>query len=310
MVRKRISIEILQALDEAGLNSEESLIYYTLLKYGINGATVRKLNLELTEIERTSIYPILQKLINKQWVTGQKSSETLKKAMLFIATEPNKMYQAILSKKENELKKFIEKTKIFTNRLQDIYLREQEFVIEDIYPIIQPYLRKLLENKWKVQNQMYTKGINIFGYDFYRYDIYPPGTVTSQVWYNGFHVYVFNKIITSIINFQENPYLDKNNEELKYALIQIKRLAQERFLREYKDVKVKMRETDINFLGQKLYSLKFDVKNKNDTRYREALVSIIFSIENKVFFIWGIDEKIILDIFNSILNAENISFDK
>ena len=66
MVRKKIENEILSVFRDAGLNNEESIIYYTLIKYGKKGATVRKLNLELKQIERTAIYHILERLIKKE----------------------------------------------------------------------------------------------------------------------------------------------------------------------------------------------------------------------------------------------------
>ena len=107
---------------------------------------IRKLKFELREIERTKIYQILEKLIKKECIFDVKSSDTLKKAKLFIVLEPLKIFNKVLINKEEQVKSLKKKEHIFTNKLQNIYEREEEYKIEDIDPLMQPYIKPLLKN--------------------------------------------------------------------------------------------------------------------------------------------------------------------
>ena len=276
MVTKKIEKEIITALQEAGLNNEESLIYYTLSKYGQKGTTVRRLNLELKQIERTTIYPILQRLIKKECVVGKKSSETLKKAKLFISIEPTEFFNKILLKKKEELKKFEEKAPIFTERLQNMYETEEEYTIENIDPFIQPYLKPLLEKNWKVSNQVVEKRATAYGYELYDYHVDPPymGPLKG---YSGFHIYVFDHIVAISTKNNKDLELDATNSldidlrkdllkeplllqyfnvELKFIVMQVKRIIRERFLNEFKIRNVIITESEITLLGKKCRILK------------------------------------------------------
>lgn len=330
MVTKKIEKEIITALQDIGLNNEESLIYYTLVKYGKKGATVRKLNMELKQIERTTIYPILQRLIKNECVVALESSETLKKAKLFIAIEPSKFFNKILVKKKEELKKFEKKAPIFTERLQIMYEREEEYVIDDIDPFIQPYIQPLLKKNWKVSNQIVEKRLNIFGYDVYDYHIDPPymGPLRG---YGGFHIYVFDHVVAISTKIKKDLESDMDNlldidnrevtlkeplkfqyfnVELKFILKLIKRKIQERFLNEFKIKNVIITESEISLLGKTYSSLIVKVKSETDTKYKEAFKSVILPIENKLFFIWAVKHNAMLNILKSVLTVEQIPFNE
>lgn len=81
---------------------EEAQIYFTLLKYGKKGTVVRKLREELPDIERTTIYSILKRLIEKNCVKSDES----KKLKTFIAVNPTKFFKTIYLKKKRNLKNF------------------------------------------------------------------------------------------------------------------------------------------------------------------------------------------------------------
>ena len=70
---------LIDALQKMDLNYEEAQIYFTLLKYGKSGTIVRKLREELSYIERTTIYSILRRLIEKGCVHEEKSSNESKR---------------------------------------------------------------------------------------------------------------------------------------------------------------------------------------------------------------------------------------
>ena len=54
--------ELIEVLQNTGLNYKEALIYFTLMKLGPKGCMVRDLT-HVLPIKRTTIYSILRKLI-------------------------------------------------------------------------------------------------------------------------------------------------------------------------------------------------------------------------------------------------------
>ncbi|MFX1453466.1 MAG: helix-turn-helix domain-containing protein [Promethearchaeota archaeon] len=328
MVRKKIENEILSALIDTGLNNEESIIYYTLLKYGQKGTTVRKLNLELKQIERTTIYHILERLIKKEYVIAMESTETLKKAKIFIGLEPSIFFNKLLNQKKKEYQTFEKKAPLFLERLQQIYELEEEYSIQNIDPFIQPYLSQLLKSGWKVSNQIVEKNSKIFGYDFYEYHVDPPST-GPYTGYGGFHIYVFDHILEISTENKKEVDLDKSillngkikesflkksllfpyfNTELKFVVMQIKRIVKDRFFDEFKIRNVMITESEITLLGITFSSLIVKIKSEKDTEFREAFKSVLLPTENKCYFIWAVKPKVILKMLKSVLRLENILF--
>ncbi|MFX1501989.1 MAG: helix-turn-helix domain-containing protein [Promethearchaeota archaeon] len=300
MVIKKIDDESINALQEVGLNYEEALIYYTLVKFGKKGATVRKLNLELREIERTKIYQILDKLIKKECIFDVKSTDTLKKAKLFIVLEPYKFFNKVLLIKEEQLKSLKQKEFFFTNKLQKIYEREKQYTIEDIDPLMQPYIKPFLKEKWKVSNQVIEKGSKTFGYDIYEYYLNPPDIHYLKGYY-GFHIFVFDHILT------KQDY----DIELNFTILQTKRKIKEMFFNEFKIKDTKIKESEVTLLDKNFSSLSFSIKPEKSKEYTESVFEcIFFPLDNKIFYIGAVKPEKLLDILKIILRVENISFNE
>ncbi len=309
MVKRKIDDEILKALGNTGLNKEESHVYYTLIQYGQKGTTVRILNLELKEIERTTIYHILQKLLIKGFVINKSSTKTLNKAKIFIALEPSTLYNRILNKKKEDYETFGNTSSIFLDRLQKIYEKKEEYTLDDIDPLIRAYVSPLLNSGWKISYQLVEKKSKVFGYDFYSYNIDSPKAGPFKG-YGGFHIYVFDHIVeeTSSTNkktTKEQPLLlPFSNTELNYVVIQIKRIIKERFQDEFKLHNVRITESKLSIESKTFSSFIVKIKSEKDTEYRKALDSIIFPIENKFFFIWAIRAKMISEMLRIVLKVE------
>ena len=291
------------ALQEGGLNKEESLVYLVLMKYGEKGATVRKINSELYEIGRTSIYSILQKLINKEFVIEKITSETPKKAKLFIALEPKKFFIQTLAQKKEQLKNFEKKEQIFMEDFQNLYESEGGYTIDKIDPFIQPFIQPLIEKKWKISKQIVEKSLNLFGYDLYQYHIDPPET-TSLKGYSGFNAYVFDHVIA----LNQALMFQHFDVELKFILMQIKRSIINRFSNEFRIANIKINESEISLYGRKFPSLIVEIKSENMKKYSEAFKSVILTIENKVFFIWAVKPNAVEEMLKSIIQVENNSY--
>jgi sugar-specific transcriptional regulator TrmB len=86
---------------KAGLSFEEAKVYLTLLQSGENGEKVGNLNKKL-EIKRTTIYRIIERLVNKRWV--DKVMERPTGTTIYVARPLNEIIDNLISDKENELK--------------------------------------------------------------------------------------------------------------------------------------------------------------------------------------------------------------
>jgi predicted transcriptional regulator len=86
---------------KVGLTLDEAKVYLALLQSGENGEKVGNLNKQL-EIKRTTIYRIIDRLINKGWV--YKLMERPTGTTLYIAKPLNEFIDDIIEEKEEELR--------------------------------------------------------------------------------------------------------------------------------------------------------------------------------------------------------------
>lgn len=86
---------------KVGLTLEEAKVYLTLLQTGENGEKVGNLNKQL-KIKRTTIYRIIERLINKRWV--DKVMERPTGTTIYVARPLNEVIDNIISEREDELK--------------------------------------------------------------------------------------------------------------------------------------------------------------------------------------------------------------
>ncbi|MFW9939494.1 MAG: helix-turn-helix domain-containing protein [Candidatus Thorarchaeota archaeon] len=84
-----------------GLSIEEAKVYLSLLEKGKEGSKVGILNEEL-DIKRTTIYRIIDRLIDKEWVV--KLPGMSKGAQIYIARPLNDIFDERIEQKEEELK--------------------------------------------------------------------------------------------------------------------------------------------------------------------------------------------------------------
>ncbi|GAH36275.1 unnamed protein product [marine sediment metagenome] len=206
----------INSLQKMALNYEEALIYFNLIKHGQTGTIVRKLNEVLFSIERTTIYSILRRLIEKGCVKEGYPSEDHKKIKTFIAIEPIKYFNKIFLKKKRDLEELQEIRLKILNNLQDIYKRGLEVSYDDLDPFIKPYFKPLLKKGWKVKTQKITKGINLLGGDFYyEYQLQVPKKLYKNINILGFSVSIFDSDIQN------------DDITLKFFINQLKKIIEE-----------------------------------------------------------------------------------
>ena len=158
-----------KSLEEIGFNNKEIQVYLSLLKIGETTAT--KIYRE-TKIERTLVYYIVEKLINK----GLASFKLKNNVKYYSASNPKRILEEIREKEKSFLRvlPFLEQIRKQTYEedvrvdiyketgglkavMNDMFKQAREFLvlgeqgqIQKHYPIIyQQYLRKLKDNKVK-----------------------------------------------------------------------------------------------------------------------------------------------------------------
>ncbi|MFX1275338.1 MAG: helix-turn-helix domain-containing protein [Promethearchaeota archaeon] len=313
--------KIISALMKTGLNYEESLVYKSLINYGYKGTTVRKLNNALP-IERTTIYSILKRLVEKGYVLELKSSETSNKVKSFISLEPSKFFEQILLKKIEDLKKFEEQRLIFTETMQDLYLKKRFITFENLDKFIRPYLEPLLKKKWEVYSQVVEK---TFGVNIYEYQINSP-SATRTIPYCVFNVYDFSDSFMKNFSLSEKFELDLSYLSDKLILEDLlndantnfifyfylkrinKRIKRDDLLNKYNMLdNFRIREIKEKLLGKHYPSLKFEAIPKKGTNYYELMNIVLIPLNNKLFSLWAESIDLMKAMYECILKIEKIN---
>ena len=299
----------INSLQKMALNYEEALIYFNLIKHGQTGTIVRKLNEVLFSIERTTIYSILRRLIEKGCVKEGYPSEDHKKIKTFIAIEPIKYFNKIFLKKKRDLEELQEIRLKILNNLQDIYKRGLKVSYDDLDPFIKPYFKPLLKKGWKVKTQKITKGINLFGGDFYyEYQLQVPKKLYKNIDILGFSVSIFDSDIQN------------DDITLKFFINQLKKIIEEIHQADFNNINIS--DGKVEFYGKTFPSMIITAKGKKSQSYVKFGNTAIFPINDKIFFIWEelrhddleIDEEelhnLLTEVAEHIFRVERISFEE
>lgn len=297
---------IIESLQKLDLNYEEAQIYFNLLKYGKSGTIVRKLREDLPFIERTTLYSILRRLIEKSCVKEISSSNKSQKLKTFVAKAPADFFNKIFSKKKQEFEELQEIKTNVLNKIQEIYKKGWELSPEDLDPFILPYFQSLIENGWKINSQKINKGLNIFGGEqFYEYHIQPPNNIEKKIDTTGLIISIYDSEI-------ENDEIT-----LKFVLKQIKKSIKQLHEGDFNNMNILIDE--IELFGNEFSSLIIKAKDIKSNSLLEFGKTAILPIKNKLFFIWeelihdqkGYNkveqENVLKEIVKAILDVEKIS---
>jgi DNA-binding MarR family transcriptional regulator len=266
--------ELIDTIRQFGFTREEAWIYFSLVRYGKRGPIVKELVKE-TSIGRTTVYAILNRLIEKGAVLRRGSSNTAKKSTLFVATEPILFFSEIIEEKKKRLNDLEERYLLYHDHYQRLYQQGIEYTFETLDPFIQPYLKTLmLEKGWTVVSQIVEKGMSTFGCDVFAYELRIPETTSGEENYRNrayFVIYAFD-------------YDIETNETSKQFFLDLARRKTRDNIRiggHFTDVKLK--DGEISLFGRTWPAFFASVKiNQN---YIDVGPIPIFSIKNKLIFL-------------------------
>lgn len=319
MSEKNKEKELIEVLQNTGLNYKEALIYFTLMKSGSKGCMVRDLT-HVLPIERTTVYSILRKLIKHGYVKGGSQSETTKKATFFIAKEPKVYFTNLILKKENELNKLQEVKKNYFELFQNIYQEGLEYSYDELDSFIQPYFKPLLEKGWKIISYYVKKKVPIFNYTVYDCALQSPKYKYLKM--SGFHMFIFDYNIEEdenalqyFINKLKNHFKEEilYHSNLKNFLIGENKIKI--FGNTYASFNMKINIEEIK--NTKIFSAYFEDDTEfNNYKHNKAnnigisIISVLFPIKNKLFFLMSESQESLKEIVEPILKVEKIPIKK
>jgi Fe2+ or Zn2+ uptake regulation protein len=234
------------------------------------------------EIGRTTIYGILDRLIEKGWVKGIEVKKKPKRTH-YIAHSPIKMLDKIINKKETELKQLKDSYIFIGDNLEKIFQEKKELTLENIHPGFIKYLKPLIERKWEIKSEVIERSESlsrtIFDYEL----VAPKGFPTNDC---GFIIFEYDRNIETdenLIKAALATYKSKTEYEIRSHDIP-----------GFTDLKIEDAIFE-GYVGAKVY-IKEEVQKEWILVGNEAVIPI----KNRLFLIHGAEKNFPI-LFNVIL---------
>ncbi len=293
MITKEEEKEFVTIIAESFLDYEEAQVYFTLVKQGTKGTIVKELTEELSPLKRTTIYSILNRLIEKECVKEGGRSNTTKRAKLFVAIKPSKVLRAFLIREKRKLKKLEEIELMYSDRLDNVYNKGIQLTQEDLHPFISSYLRPLIKNNWKVLSQNYFEGKETYGYDVFDYELKTPSRHLFLKG-GGMVVFVFDRKI------------EQDKSTIEFSMTQLKRKGKADIMRDGTFKEINMKDGFTEICGHTFPAIILEGMFKRKKSFEQVGQTIVIPIKNKIFFVWSEDGKYEKEIVRTVLDNEKI----
>ncbi len=289
----KITEEYIEGLKKIGLTDDESLVYFTLTRHGKKGTYVKDLVYHIP-LKRTTIYSILNRLIEKKCVKIAEKSDAPKKAKIFVATSPSVFIDETIRKKKKELKIIEDIRSNLANKLESVYLESMEYSFKDIDEFLQPYFKPLMDKGWKVIEHTIEKSRMNYMFDIYDCALLIPNA--KFVKDCGFIIIKFDHIV------------EKDIDTLNFIINLLKRIGKEQVLNKDIGVKdLKISDSKIEFYDNMYHSFKTEFLWENTKDFQELTKSVILPIGDKIFFLWAETYEFVKEMVYAIFNVERIS---
>ncbi|MFW9902250.1 MAG: helix-turn-helix domain-containing protein [Candidatus Thorarchaeota archaeon] len=334
-------VKFIRVLEKSGLNYNEALVYFSLIKLGQKGATVYELDHHFTPfLKRTTIYSILRKLIELGSVREGEQKQGSRKVTLFIANKPEEYYDKIILKKQKELDSLKKLKEKYLDYLSIIYQEGIEYNIEELDDFIQPYLKPLVKKGWIITSYLVKKEVPLFEYSVYDCMLKSPNAKYLKE--NSFHLFLFENDIekdTTSLQFFIKGLRNKTHEIISYfsdikryklddkqltfynktypgfnLTVKLNDLKNSKFFDEVIDgIRSYWKKGDIGgHLANDSKELQEQISNQEKTLFSNDSIDIwkavIIPIKNKLFFLWAESYEILNEMVEPIFIIEKIPF--
>lgn len=291
----------IRSLEQIGLTNNQALVYYALLKSGSKGNIVKMLDNDL-DIARPNIYPVLKELIQLGCVKEGGKAEKSKNATIYIAEEPIKFTDHLISKKHKEIEELLEFKNKESKKLQEVFIDGIKIHKDDLNEKILPYLEPLIDAGWNIQSYTEREELAILNYKVYDCIMRSPSARFLKDC--SFHVFEFDYNIETDQNALEffSKGLKRKTKEMRSYFFDI--------------TKFKLQDGTINLFNNEYqcFSMLINVKDINDSEYFTDSVSnvskkgayyevgkaVIVPVNEKIFYLWGESDKILEELVKPI----------
>ena len=251
-----------------GLSIEEAQVYLALLKKGKEGDIVGNLNEELA-IKRTTIYRILERLLDKEWVV--KLTDPSQRAQIFIARPLTSILDERIQQREEELKILKSFRFIMGESLENGWIDLSEIDKES---------KSLLKKGFDFKTLGITGEEKDCGLLIFEYDSPIENDIISKA---ALQLSCERLRLSTQIDEDIEEYTNPDLEELKFESTKIK-----------------------EYLGAIMY-IKFKEGSKTakmiGTDWIIAAKLVAIPMKNKIYVIWGSEEKFPI-LMNIILKLD------
>ncbi|MHA1150553.1 MAG: helix-turn-helix domain-containing protein [Promethearchaeota archaeon] len=275
--------EYIKDLNNFGLTDEEATVYLSLLKRGNRGEVVGRIKDKLN-IGRTTIYAIMERLEEKEWVIAEEISSQPRR-IKYAAKTPLNLLNNVIEKKENELKELKQSSLIIGDKLEKAYQGAIRLSIDTIHAGGYKYLKPLTDYGWKILSEVveHIESQNKLTLD---YELKAKKGIPKDC---------------GLIIFRYEDNIEKNEPLITEALQMLKTKSEYEIRNEkipgFQDVILE--DTKINgFPGVNVY-IKLKMKKKPWLAGRE----VVIPIKNRIFLILGNKENVQV-LMDTILNAD------
>jgi len=278
--------EFIDGLQKLGLSSNEAIVYYYLIQHGKKGTFVKDLKSH-AKLERTTIYSILNRLLEMGCVIEAKNTDAPKQAKMFVATSPELYMEKILHEKRNELKQLETLKKSVIDRLETLFLQSQDFSFELVDDYMKPFLNPLIEKGWKILEYVSEKSSITYGFEAYDCTLLNPNA--KFVKDAGFMI------------FKYDYEVEKDENTLNYMYGLLKRKGKEEVLNKGIGViDLKLHEVDIDIKGTKYKGFIPEFKFEHSEGWMKMTEMVMIPQKEKIFSLWAEDHEHILEMTQGI----------
>ena len=279
--------EFISALQKFGLSFNEAIVYYYLIQHGKKGTFVKDLKSH-TKLERTTIYSILNRLLETGCVVEGRNSDAPKQAKVFVATSPEIYTEKILQYKQKELVKLKEVKESVIDRLEALFLQNMEFSFELVDNYVKPFLNPLIERGWKVLEYIAEKSTITHGFEAYDCTLLNPNA----------------KIVkdAGFMIFKYEHEVEKDDNTLNYMYSLLKRKGREEILNKGIGVKeLKLNESEIKIKGKKYKGFIPEFKFEDSNGWIQMTEMVMIPQNDKIFSLWAETHEHILEMVQGIM---------
>ncbi|HME54175.1 MAG TPA: hypothetical protein VKM55_18260 [Candidatus Lokiarchaeia archaeon] len=289
-MNERRSDTFIRDLQKTGLSYEESTIFFALLQKGSKGAFASTLANQLN-MKRTSMLSKLDRLVQKGCVHVNDDARAPRGVKRFVVTRPAELFSQKVHQTRQELEDLENLEETTGKRLEDLYQQGIEYGPDDLDPFLVPYLSQLLETGWKLAEQDIEKSKMAHGFDAFDCTLMPPDA--RFVKDCGFMAFVFHHVVEDDVT------------TIKFIIeMLLRRGAGEIFKKDIGVKDIHISETTTVLFNRSYPSLKMEFLFSPQAMFQEMTRSAIIPVNDKIFFLWGEDERIVEQMARAIFNVE------